>query len=191
MTERLPEQDARLTKARTLEEGVGFQPPAARGQWTRRQQEVREQILVATGLWPMPPRVDAQPRIYGRLERDGYTIEKVVLRTLPGFYLTGNLYRPLNSSSRVPGVLCPHGHWADGRFEAAVQARGAGLARLGCVAFHYDMVGYGDGKPLGHTLRDARMERLGMSITGLQLWNSMRALDFLRSLPDVDPERIA
>src|SRR5438034_47114 len=61
---------------------------------------------------------------------------------------------------------------------------------LGFVAFFYDMVGFGDSKPFGHTFRDARMDRLGMSLTGLQLWNSLRALDFLRSLPDVDPERI-
>src|SRR2546426_1367857 len=52
------------------------------------------------------------------------------------------------------------------------------------------MIGFGDSKPIGHTLRDARMDRLGMSLGGLQLWNSMRALDFLRSLPEVDPERI-
>jgi dienelactone hydrolase len=139
----------------------------------------------------MLPKTPLRPRIYGRLERDGYTIEKVVLRTLPGFYLTGNLYRPrVAEGKRVPGVLCPHGHWEHGRFEDAVQARGAGLARLGCVAFHYDMVGFGDSKPFGHTLRDPRMDRLGMSLTGLQLWNSMRALDFLCSLPDVDPDRI-
>jgi dienelactone hydrolase len=190
MAEKLPERDVRLTRVRTLEEGIGFRPPTSRVDWSRRQKEVREQILVAAGLWPMLPKEELEPRVYGQLERDGYTIEKVVLRTLPGLYLTGNLYRPKDARGRVPGVLCPHGHWERGRFEEAVQARGAGLARLGCVAFHYDMLGYGDSKPLGHTLRDARMDRLGMSMTGLQLWNSMRALDFLRSLPDVDPERI-
>src|SRR5436309_3236216 len=194
--ERLPEQEMRRAHVRTQEEGLGFQPPASRAAWGRRTHELRRQILVAAGLWPMLPKSPLRPRVYGRLERDGYTVEKVVLRTLPGFYLTGNLYRPNGSVNtaaqgrRVPGVLCPYGHWEHGRFEDLVQARGAGLARLGCVAFFYDMVGFGDRNPFGHTFRDPRMDRLGMSLTGLQLWNSLRALDFLRSLPDVDPERI-
>jgi dienelactone hydrolase len=190
MQDKLPEQDVRLTRARTQEEGFGFQPPTSRQEWERRRAELREQILVATGLWPMLPNEELQPRVHGRLERDGYTIEKVVLRTLPGFSLHGNLYRPTGVKGRRPGVLCPHGHWERGRFQDVVQARGAGLARLGCVAFHYDMIGYADSKPFGHTLRDSQMDRLGMSMVGLQLWNSLRALDFLLSLPDVDPERI-
>src|SRR5262245_25982116 len=135
MAEKLPEQDVRLAQVRTLEQGIGFRPPTSRSAWERRRKELREQILVAAGLWPPLPKVDPQPRVYGRLVRDGYSIEKVVLRTLPGFYLTGNLYRPLGRSGRRPGVLCPHGHWSHGRFEDVVQARGAGLARLGCVAF--------------------------------------------------------
>jgi dienelactone hydrolase len=188
--------EMRLAHVRTQEEGLGFQPPASRTVWLRRRRELQEQILVAAGLWPMLPKSPLRPRVYGRLDRDGYTVEKVVLRTLPGFYLTGNLYRPNGSVAaaapgrRAPGVLCPHGHWEHGRFEDLVQARGAGLARLGCVAFFYDMVGFGDSKPFGHTFRDPRMDRLGMSLAGLQLWNSLRALDFLRSLPGVDPERI-
>jgi dienelactone hydrolase len=195
MGHNLPEREARLTRPRTPEDGNGFRPPVSRTDWDRRRRELREQILVAAGLWPMLPKSPLRPQVYGRIQREGYTIEKVVLCTLPGFYLCGNLYRPSGfaaaGAGRFPGVLCPHGHWAHGRFEDVVQARGVGLARLGCVAFHYDMIGYADSKPFGHTLRDSRMDRLGMSLGGLQLWNSLRALDFLRSLPDVDPDRIA
>ncbi len=194
MGEKLPVKEMRWARVRTPDEGNGFVPPTSRSAWDRRRRVLREQILVAAGLWPMLPKTPLLPRVYGRLDRDGYTIEKVVLRTLPGFYLTGSLYRPRVPTGaegrRVPGVLCPHGHWEHGRFEADIQARGAGLARLGCVAFLYDMVGYGDSKPFGHTFRDPRMERLGLGLTGLQLWNSLRALDFLCSLPEVDPHRI-
>src|SRR5436309_11203693 len=112
MGETLPERDARLTRVRTLEEGNGFQPPASRAEWDRRRGELREQILVAAGLWPMLPRSPLRPQVYGRVQREGYTIEKVVLRTLPGFYLCGNLYRPSSSAAhgdkRYPGGLCPH-----------------------------------------------------------------------------------
>ncbi len=78
---------------------------------------------MALGLWPMPPKTPLNPRIYGKLERDGYTIEKVVFETMPGFTLSGNLYRPAGKTGRVPGLLCPHGHWEDGRvniFEVAL-----------------------------------------------------------------------
>jgi dienelactone hydrolase len=194
MDKRLPAKDTRLTRARTLDEGNGFQPPTSPTEWDRRRHELREQILTAAGLWPLLPKSPLRPRVYGCIERDGYSIEKVALRTLPGFYLCGNLYRPSgagDAQKRFPDVLCPHGHWARGRFEDVVQARGVGLARLGCVAFHYDMIGFGDGKPFGHALRDPQMDLLGMSLCGLQLWNSLRALDFLCSLPDVDADRIA
>jgi dienelactone hydrolase len=176
---------------RTNDQGNDFKPPPGREAWLVRRQQVRERILVATGLYPMPEKTPLNPRVYGKIERDGYTIEKVVLETLPGFYLSGNLYRPVGKSGRLPGILNPHGHWKEGRFTADVQARGAGQARMGAVAFLYDMVGYGDSKPFGHAFMDDELAALGMSLTGLQLWNSLRALDWLLSLPDVDPKRIA
>src|SRR5207302_7061597 len=129
-----------------------------------RRKAVREQLLVATGLWPMPEKTSLNAVIHGSVDRDDYTVEKVFFASQPGHYVSGNLYRPKNKSGKVPGVLCPHGHWANGRFydagEAAarkqieekaektlegarypLQARCAQLARMGCVVFHYDLVG--------------------------------------------------
>src|SRR6266581_1309328 len=77
--ESLPEQEMRRAHVRTQEEGLGFQPPASRAAWGRRTRELQRQILVAAGLWPMLPKSPLRPRVYGRLERDGYTVEKVVL----------------------------------------------------------------------------------------------------------------
>ena len=88
------------------------------------------------GLWPMFPKTPLNPKINGKLDRDGYTIEKVVLETFPGFTLSGNLYRPAQSDAAAcPAILCPHGHWEDGRDEsrgpAAVHPLGqARLRRL-------------------------------------------------------------
>lgn len=186
-----PVTDARWAHVRTNDEGIHFEPYRDRAAWLRRRQALREQVLVACGLWPLTDRSPLRTQVYGRLDRDGYTIEKVVIETLPGFYLTGNLYRPKGPAGRRPGILSPHGHWQGGRFEEWVQGRCIGLARLGGVVLVYDMVGYGDGSPFGHSFQNDALRLLGLDLAGLQLWNSLCALDFVCGLPDVDPARIA
>ena len=71
-----------------------------------------------------------------------------------------------------------------------VQQRCIRWAKLGCVVFLYDMVGYNDSKPFTHAFLNDRLRRWGLSLPTLQTWNSIRALDWLTSLPDVDPARI-
>ncbi len=131
-------------------------------------------MLVTLGLWPAFPKTPLNPQIYGKLDRDDYTIEKVVLETLPGFTLSGNLYRPANQCDRVPAILCPHGHWDDGRMNPEVQQRCIRWAKLGCVVFMYDMVGYNDSKPFKHEFLNDRLRRWGLSLPTLQTWNSIR-----------------
>ncbi|HEV2294612.1 MAG TPA: acetylxylan esterase [Tepidisphaeraceae bacterium] len=184
--------------------------------WERRAEELRTQTLVATGLWPMPEKTPLNPVIHGRMDRDDYTIEKVFFASLPGHYVTGNLYRPKNGVQKRPAVLSPYGHWPDGRFiwrsdadaqkqidagaektingaRSPLQARCAMLARMGCVVFHYDMLGYGDSTAIKHRegFDDVEATLRLQSQLGLQTWNAIRALDFLASLPDVDPSRLA
>src|SRR5688500_18777891 len=127
---------------RTNQQGADFRPPATRAEWEVRREQVRRRIIVSTGLYPLWEKTPLKPRVYGRIERDGYTVEKVVLETLPGFYLSGNLYRPTKVEGKVPGILNPHGHWDEGRVNADVQARCATQARMGAIAFQCDMVGY-------------------------------------------------
>jgi dienelactone hydrolase len=209
--------DSRLhAKLRTLNDKDFFlRVPATKDAWLKRRQAVREQMLVATGLWPLPEKTPLKPVIHGKIDRDDYTIEKVFFASYPGHYVSGNLYRPKDKSGKLPGVLCPHGHWANGRFFEAddktvaaqlkqgaektpegakypLQARCAQLARMGCVVFHYDMVGYADSTSITHRtgFTDADAELRLQSFMGLQTWNSIRALDFLLSLPDVDATRI-
>ncbi len=203
-----------LPYIRSLNDGGRFlSPPHELDTWEQRKRWLRRQILVCAGLWPEPPRQKLNARVFGKELRDGYSIERVVIETFPGFYLTGNLYRPapwvptqnedetrkkqreawkaVREQEKKPGILCPHGHWRYGRFEPEVHARCKQLARMGAVVFSYDMVGRGDFEPFGHRFLDEEIRLLGFSLFGLQTWNSMRALDFLLSLPDVDPERIA
>ncbi|MCP3920642.1 MAG: hypothetical protein GY711_34380 [bacterium] len=198
----------------TLDGHFPFAPPATLKAWEGRRKRLRRQVLVAAGLWPMPARTLLEPVVHGRIERAGYSVEKARIEALPGFYVTGNLYRP-DRAGPHPGVLCPHGHWADGRFSERsddevraeiargeevhlangryhLQARCAQLARMGCVVFHYDMTGYADSVQLDHrdSLGSVQDELHSLSHFGLQTWSSIRALDFLAGLEDVDAERL-
>ena len=193
---------------RTLNTPRDFPEISSRNQWQQRARDVREQILVSCGLWPLPPKTPLQPRIFGRIERDGYSIEKVYFQTWPGFYLAGNLYRPLGrGKGPFPAILNPHGHWKEGRLadtkDGSIPARCISFARQGMIAFSYDMVGFNDthfagtptNRPFYEIHRQFGTNRTDLlwniSPMGLQTWDSIRALDFLESLPDVDPRRLA
>ena len=152
-----------------------------RDQWQARADRNREGILRGANLWPLPARCPLSPVIRGRQERKGYTVENVAFESLPGFYVTGNLYRPAKEQKAYAGILCPHGHSKKGRLDPNTQARCATLARMGAVVFAWDMVGWNDCDQVQHT---------DPNVLTLQHFNSMRALDFLLSLEGVDAERI-
>jgi Acetyl xylan esterase (AXE1) len=200
-----------------------------------RAKEVRERILLAAGLLPLPTKHPLNAVVHGRIDRGDYTIDKVFFESFPGFYVTGNLYLPktIPNGSGMPGILCPHGHWPKGRFmdlgvgtpeankliatgaerfETAarnpMQARCVQLARMGCAAFLYDTLGNADSVQISDH-RSGKRENLDgvetgtyglfsamadlrlQSSFGVQTWNSIRALDFLLTVPGVDASRIA
>ena len=229
-----PSTDKRLGPPKTLDDHFPFVVPDDVGQWHQRSEMLRRRVLVATGLWPMPEKTPLNAVIYGKSQREGFTVEKVYFESLPGHYVTGLLFRPSTpAAERSAGVLCPHGHggrmqrFSEKEIEAQIAqggehfrqsgrtpklARCAQLARMGCVTFIFDMLGYADSIQIpletAHRHKDPRPEeavpnesgwlffspeadlRL-QSIMGLQTWNSIRALDFLASLPDVNPDRLA
>jgi dienelactone hydrolase len=191
----IPREDSRNVNVPNTD--THFAIPAYRtlAEWEAHKQKLRAQILFAAGLTPMPEKNPLHPVVFGRIERTGYSIEKVYLETLPGYYLGGNLYRPLGRAGKFPGVLAPHGHWDYGRLEHqplnSVPLRCINLAKQGYVAFSYDMVGYNDTIQTPHDFGGPREQLWGFGPLGLQLWNSIRALDFLESLADVDPQRLA
>jgi dienelactone hydrolase len=185
-----PSVDARRSVSLTNQRGVDFKAPGSAQAWRDRAEAVRDQLRVTLGLLPEPPKTPLKPRVFGKVERDGYTVEKVVLETVPGLLLSGNLYRPAGSTTRRPAVLCPHGHGPEGRIGEMTQSRCIRLAKLGAVVFTYDMVGYVDSKPFGHEFSNDHLTRWGLSLATLQTWNSIRALDWISTLPDVDPARI-
>jgi len=220
--------DHRLGELKTLNDYFPFQPCDSPKAWAERAERLRRQLLMATGLWPMPTKTPAGAVVHGKVDRDDYTVERVYLESFPGHFVTGSLYRPKGHDGPRPAVLCPHGHWAGGRFYDAgekairrsivegaerfeqsgrfpLQARCVQLARMGCVVFHYDMIGYADSQQIEHRpgvreqmntperwgyfspQAEARMQNM----MGLQTYNSTRALDWLSQLEGVDPKRIA
>ncbi len=157
-------------------------------EWRQRAQQIREGILRGAELSPLPKKCPLNPMVHGRREYAGYSVENVAFESLPGVFVTGNLYRPTKGTGPFPAILCPHGHWSSpedyGRFRPDMQKRCATFARMGAIVFAYDMVGYGDWANAGWDHRRPKVLKL-------QLWDSIRAVDYLTSRPDVDPERIA
>lgn len=153
--------------------------------WEARADEVRRGILRGAGLDPLPIRTRMSRVTHSKKFKDGYTIENVGLEISPGYWLTGNLYRPVGRTGKVPAIAHPIGHFKkDGwmtRTQPEMQARAGHLARMGAIVFVYDMVGWGETRQVPHSSRRA---------LALQLWNSIRVIDFLESLPEVDPKRI-
>ena len=224
-------RDARLGPLKDLNGYFPFTPPASREAWAKRADELRMQLRVALGIWPEPTRTPLNAVVHGRIEREDFTVEKVFFEAMPGFFVTGTLYRPRTPGPH-PAVLCAHGHWEDARWAARSEAEmkkelasggerlaeggrsmyqslGVQLARMGVVAFNFDMLGYCDSQQIslavahkfakqrpemnvmsGWGLFSPQAEAHAQSVMGLQTWSAIRALDFLETLPDVDPKRL-
>ena len=163
--------DSRWSEPRQVNGHHPFRSGGPVETWPERADAIRERIQIGSGLWPLPERTPLNAVIHGKVEMDGYTVEKVRFESFPGHYVTGNLYRPTGppppGGSGHPLVLSPHGHWSNGRFHDAgigrarrdiaigaerfvnaalnaQQARAVQLARMGCLVLHYDMPGYAD-----------------------------------------------
>lgn len=225
--------DVRLQPLKDLDGYFPFSPPSSLSEWDQRREQVKRQILVSQGLWPMPTKTPLNAVVHGRVEGDGFTVEKVYFESAPGFYVTGSLWKPKVIKGKVPGVMFAHGHWQDARLSLGEPAKvrqeiaiGAErfekggrsifqslcvqLARMGCIVWQWDMLSDSDSKQIPrevvHRFDKQRpemnkTENWGLfspqaeanlqSIMGLQTWNAVRGLDFLLSLPEVDPERTA
>lgn len=225
--------DIRLQPPKDLNGYFPFTPPKTKEEWDKRAEYVRRQILVSQGLWPMPTKTPLNAVVHGKIERPDYTVEKVYFESAPGFFVTGNLYRPAKITGKVPAVLFAHGHWQNARLSeeseanllreistgeerfmvggrSRFQSMCVQLARMGCVVWQWDMLSDSDSHQFSRTivhgfakqrpemnttenwgLYSPQAESNLQSIMGLQTLNAVRSLDFVLSLPEVDPERTA
>ncbi len=153
--------------------------------WQTRARLIRLGILSGAQLLPLPQKTPLGTIFSHRRIRAGYSVENIAFQSAPGFYVFGNLYRPLHAPGRSPAILVPHGHFKSkiwfARARPENQILCARLAQLGAVVFTYDMVGWGDSTQVSHHVPN---------VLQLQLWDSIRAVDFLQSLPYVDGGRI-
>ena len=150
--------------------------------WQQRGVQLRDQFLKGAGLRSLEDRKPPVAIVNSRREHDGYSVENVALETLPGFYCTGNLYRPLEQAQPGPAILCPHGHFRPlGRYRPNHQIRCAHFARMGATVFSYSMVGWQDSQQTTHD---------DPLVLALQTWNSLRIVDYLSQLAGVDSDRV-
>ena len=167
----------------------------------QRKQFVRKELLDDLGGLP-DYHGPLNPKITGEIRTDSYTIEKVIYESLPGFYITANLYRP-NLPGRYPAVLLQSGHTQEGKPEN--QRIAANLAMKGFVVLCFDPIGQGErvqtysrqlDAPLAgwsvpeHILMGAQSQLIGQGLARYFIWDAMRSLDYLASRPEVDASRI-
>jgi pimeloyl-ACP methyl ester carboxylesterase len=161
------------------------------------RQQVREKLRE---MWGPLPTDDSplNPQVLGTLERDGLTVEKILFESRPGFLVPANLYRPSQSSDRLPAVIVACGHDPLGKTSELIQRFCALLAHHGMIALAYDPVGCGERPQLASGSPAQRQRALGIhcSAVGLNLmnyraWDCRRAVDYLQQRPEVDPGKIA
>jgi len=186
-----PVQDDRVRETRHTHSSFRLPEYNSAEEWQERSAEIRRKILVSAGLWPMPEKCPLNVKIVDTLDRDGYTIEKLYMEILPGFYIPGSLYRPKGKTGPFPAIINPHGHGKLGRMAESVQPRLANFALQGYIAFSYNMIGFVDNDQMNHNFQSDPAYLWSLSVGGLQLWQSIRALDLITSLPEVDLERVA
>jgi dienelactone hydrolase len=159
---------------------------------------LREDYFDMLGLKPMPERTPLHATVTGQIERDGYSVEKLHFQSRPGLYVTANLYLPRPSKKQLPAILYLCGHYSqmkrDGNKAAAdCQSHAIWFATHGYVVLVLDTLELGEiaGMHRG-TLRHNRWwwQSAGYTPAGVECWNAQRAIDYLVSRPEVDPERI-
>lgn len=167
--------------------------------WPAFQQKARRELQDMLGLFPVPEKTPLQATITGTVEHEEFTVQKLHFQSMPGLYVTGNLYIPKNLKEKAPAIIYVCGHATvkkDGYnygAKANYQHHPAWFARNGYVCLILDTVQLGELEGIHHGLHRYQRwwwQSRGYTPAGVEAWNGIRAIDYLQSLPEVDPERI-
>ena len=180
-----------LCKEATAVAAASMAIPPTRAQWEATLPQRRQQWLEMLGLWPLPERTPLQAEITGTLDRDNYVVEKIHFQSVTGAHVPGNLYRPAEVFEPLPAVLYLCGH-SKGKVNPPYQANPRWFGEHGYVALVLDPIQLGECQGFHHgTYHQGRWDWLSRGYTpaGVEVWNAMRALDYLSTREDVDPQR--
>ena len=172
--------------------GAALALPLSPEAWKSSLAARREMWLEMLGLSPLPKRTPLQATVTGVLERGDYVVEKIHFQSVPGAHVAGNLYRPAKITGRLPAVLYLCGH-SKGKVNAPYQANPRWFAQHGYVALVLDPIQLGECQGLHHgTYSKDRWEwpSRGYTPAGTEVWNAMRALDYLQARADVDGDKM-
>lgn len=168
-------------------------------EWKQRRPELRRRLLEMLCLDPMPERTNLHAEVRGVVERPDFIIERLVFQSSPGLYVTGNLYRPRTVAGPLPTILyvCGHGKVEKGGViygnKAHYQHHGEWFAANGYVCLVLDTLQLGEVPGIHHGTRNYKMwwwNSKGYTPAGVEVWNGIRAIDYLVSRPEVDASRL-
>ena len=168
------------------------------GTWQENRDRYRHELFEMLGLSPLPPRTDLKPVVTGKVDHPEFTVENLHFQSRPGLYVTGNLYIPKGLTKPAPAILyvCGHGQVRKNGVaygsKVFYQHHGGWLARNGYVCLVIDTFELGEIEGNHHgTYRDGLWwwNARGYTPAGVEAWNSIRALDYLETRPEVDRER--
>ena len=195
----LPKPDPQAFTRSIQDQGLALhakdEPPTSRPAWLERRTRLRAAMFQAMGSFPDKP-CPLEPRVVGVLKRNGYRIEKLIFQSRPDVWVTACAYVPETVSGRAPAVLVVHGHWPWARRDPVVQARCLGLVHLGFFVLAVDAFGAGERYPVPASgtyhgaLFGSTLWPVGKTLLGMQVYDNRRAVDYLRSRPEVDGDRL-
>jgi len=156
-----------------------------------RRSSLQLRLRHSLGLDPWPVRTALNVQVVARLERSGYKIEKLIYEAWAGLPVTAHLYIPDLLQKPGPGLVYACGHWMEsGKLAPSVQSFCASAATLGIITLVYDPVGQGERLESWRDHGHLNLLLVGQSQLGWMVWESIRALDYLMSRPEVDPKRV-